>query len=264
MAYVPSGKVKLGVDALHAQPNRIFTSEDLAKVMSVTRSAVPAYMDSAVRHGLVYRNTKHGALQYAGSPFSDAVAPAPVASAQVVGYVPASMQAPRPGSEQPRRSLATLPPTSSSAPAPAKPQPPAERKCLCPGCSRSICWEKGCMASDVARLIEFSSAPGPTPAPTPSPTPAPIPMPTPAPTIASDVPRFGVRTANVSTEPSTIRPRDSGQRQAEEAAQEFDAWFSVRTGKMRLVGVEIDAEGGVVLTKEQLETLRETAWGKQA
>ena len=50
---------------------------------------------------------------------------------------------------------------------------------------------------------------------------------------------------------------------ARPAVQEFDAWYSVRTGKMRLVGVEIDS-GGVLITREQLDVLREAAWGKKA
>lgn len=53
-------------------------------------------------------------------------------------------------------------------------------------------------------------------------------------------------------EPSTIRPR---VRVSADEPQEFDAWYSVRTGSMRLVGVKVEPDGSVLITPEQLAIL---------
>lgn len=254
-----SAKTKLAIAACQAEPTRIFTQEELAKVMGLPRSQVPLYMKAAVERGLIHRNPLPGVLQFAGTPFATSAGTEARASAAAPAWAPKPMTAPRPGSEQPRRSLASMPPAPTAAPVPT---PAPERK-LCPNCSRSICQQKGCIAAQTSALIipAATPAPSPAPAPTPAPTSAPTPAPTPMPATATpEIPRFGAHTAPASTEPSTIRPR---VRVSADEPQEFDAWYSVRTGSMRLVGVKVEPDGSVLITPEQLAIL-EKAWEQRA
>lgn len=223
MDYEPTGKAKLAIEAMLAAPNRIFTSEDLAKLMAVTRSAVPAYMEPAVRHGLVFRNTAHGALQFAGSRFSeqptlivppgavkvDAPAPAP--------WAPKPMIATRPGSEQPRKTLA------APAPAPA------------------------------LEIPTFLPATTPAPAVWTAP-PCPI-------EITEPVCRPAPSTAECREIPiEEIDQHDIGADEEAEAA-EPDAFVSCRTGEIVLIGLEPDEEGRVVIPADLVSLIkRQIAW----
>lgn len=249
--YTPSPKTQLAIDVCTASPNRIFTQEDMAKVMGVAKSNVPNYLDVAVRRGLIYRNPLPGVVQYAGSPFA-ALSPKPQASATVNGFTPAPMTAVRPGSEQPR--------VASS-------RPPS----LCTGCSKAECWDRGCQnkvtptpaptapptptrapAPIATAAPTPRPTPAPTPVPTPAPTPVPTPMPTPAPTSApAEIPRFGAETAPVSTAPSTQHPR---VRLDSDSTPEFDLRISLRTGDAEL---DVPGYGTVRLTAAQREQLAE-------
>lgn len=176
--YIPRGKMIGLVAALQAEPNRIFTAQDVAKLLDCAAfpSTIAHQTAIATQHGVVFKVNIRGDWLYAGSeitdemlvasgrpprsnvgvsistsPFtafereklvSDPRAPGPS------GFVPPPMRPPRPGSEIPRflsTPVTTLPP----APAP-------------------------------------TTTPAPTPRPTPRPTPAPTPAPTPQPLIEQE------------------------------------------------------------------------------
>lgn len=106
MAYEPRGKVKVLVDAMRADPERVWTSPEAAKVMEVHQGALSAHLDTAVRNACIYRRLEAGRCQYALKPFD---APPPL-SVPAATWTPPRMVAPRPGSDQP---------AAPSAPAPA-------------------------------------------------------------------------------------------------------------------------------------------------
>lgn len=86
MSYEPRGKVKNVLEAMRAEPERIWTSVDVAKVLEVNSASVSAHLDTSIRHGLIYRQIVAGRVQYNTRPFAPA-------------YVPPQMTAPREGSD---------------------------------------------------------------------------------------------------------------------------------------------------------------------
>lgn len=294
MTYEPSVKTRHAIDACKAEPHRIFTQEDLAKVMGLPRSQVPIYLDAAVKHQLIFRNPLPGVIQYAGVPFKTDSAPAAKGSSAAPAWAPPQMKAPRPGSEVPLPSTrAPLPPAPTAAPA-------GERKKLCPGCTRSICWDKGCVADKVSEQIaaappkptaaptadpfvrcggcqrtscsaengcafaqglKAACAPAPTPAqapvatPAPPPAPTPTPAPLPAPT-PMPTPAPDVPRFSAKTANVSTAPSTISPRAqpADDSDDEFDLQISLRTGAAVLT---VPGQGTVVLTSGQREQLAE-------
>lgn len=147
MAYEPRGKVKVLTAAMAADPQRIWSSPEVAEVMEVHQGALTAHLDSAIRHGAMYRRLVNGRCQYSLRPFP---AEAPPPALDIPRFVPPQMRAPREGSDVrlPQRAPGTPPaPTGTYSPGPVA------------------------AAAPVAAPI----VPAPTPAPTAAPGPAPAP-----------------------------------------------------------------------------------------
>jgi len=210
MAYEPRGKVGQVVEAMRAEPARIWTSADVAQVMEVQQAAVTAHLDTAIKHQVIFRKLENGRCQYSVKPFP--VDDIRIPQVPTGGYVPPQMIATRPGSEVPRK---TLPPPADAV-------------------------QNG--AQNIPEIIP--AAPAPAPAPT-------------AATVAC-----GARPGDGMVGfPPAAAPAEPKPEEADEEPAEFDCWLSMRTGQMILVGVEVDEDGRVVLTPEQVGIIRaKTAW----
>lgn len=112
MSYEPQPDSKAGqlLEAMRAAADKpVWTQEEAAKAMGVPRSMVPNYTAACLNHKLLFRRMEQGGMSFSLQPFpaeleiprfSDrAPAPSPLASRTVVGFVPAPMNAPRPGSD---------------------------------------------------------------------------------------------------------------------------------------------------------------------
>lgn len=143
MDYEPKGRAKLGVDAMDADPDpgRIWSSEELSKIMGVPQSGVPANLLSALNNRRVYRRLNgSGKLEWRRIPFdapaevdvprfSEQTVAAPDDRYETPTWVP-KMTAPRPGSDVPAPSRGPgAPPAPNGvaaiAPLPLPPEPPA-------------------------------------------------------------------------------------------------------------------------------------------
>lgn len=115
MSYEPRGKVRPLLDAMRASDRPVWTSLELAQVLECTPAAVPAYVDRAIQHGLLYRRLESGRTQYSLKPFPPAATAATDAlrESTATGWRPPQMACTRPGAEQPR--------APSPAPTPAAP-----------------------------------------------------------------------------------------------------------------------------------------------
>jgi hypothetical protein len=259
VAYEPTGQAKVFIDAVRREPARIWTPEEAAILLGCTQSRVGAWLDYAMRQKAVFRGKKGGKVVYSGQPFPpEAAYPAPAQrNTQAAGedirvpkftdFVPPSMTAPRPGSEV------------SRAPAPKPPelcrgcskavcwekgcQNGQKTRATCAGCTRPICQEKGCVAGTAQSLIV--ATPRPTPAPTPAPTAATAP-PKPAPAAAdASIPEAA------GADPQPEGEEDDGP----------DAFISCRTGQIVLVGLEPDEEGRVTIPADLVNLIkRHIAW----
>lgn len=125
MSYEPRGKVKLLADAMAADPQRIWTSPEVANVMQVHQGALTAHLDTAVRNGAIFRKLVNGRCQYSPKPFpADA---ADIVVPTFTGFVPPKMTAPRAGSDVPHVNppREPVPPAATAAPVPAPAPMPA-------------------------------------------------------------------------------------------------------------------------------------------
>lgn len=94
MSYEPRGKVKALIEAMGSDPRRVWTSDEVAKVLGVAsfRSTLLAHTDSASRNGALFRRMPaSGELQFRLIPF-DATA----ANTTATGWVPPQMACTRP------------------------------------------------------------------------------------------------------------------------------------------------------------------------
>jgi hypothetical protein len=295
MAYEPGGKTKIGVDAILGAPNRIWLAADLAPLMDVARSAVPAYLDRPIRHGLIFRSVETGAPRYAGTAFAPAPSrnaihvptfgkDAAAAAADSVGAESKHARQPGPSGFVPPKM--TAPRVGSDIPAPSRaPGPPPTGQKLCAGCTRDICREKGCWSQRANQLIEprapaaASPAPAPTVAPTPAPTAAPTPAPTPpavtpAPTeapqtitVVNNTPGVikveerwvdGELVLLVRTPETPAAPAEQAAAEAGAAEPEpFDVLFSIMTGEVVFQGIEPNEDGSFSLSAERQELVRD-------
>lgn len=126
-------------------------------------------------------------------------------------------------------------PVPMTPPRPA-PSPPllVGGRLLCDGCTRSICFDKGCMDG---RLSQVTAEPAPTPAPTPEPAPA---------------------LADASTTEEVGAEVD--ELETEEAAADFNAcvWAD---GEVTIYGAQENVDGSVTLSVDQAKVLRKLiAW----
>lgn len=233
MNYEPTGKVKLLIDAMRADP-RIWTSPEAAKVMGVSPAALGAYLDRALREQVIYRRLASNRLQYCLSPFpADAPAPgAPPAAppAAAPAYRPPQMRAPRPGTELPRTGQVSFADgvAVSAVPLPAAASAPA------------------------------AAAPASAPPPAPEPEAA-LPVP-PAPPAAADT-QAPCEPQAPAAEPEAQDDLASDVPGGEGDAFQPDAFISCRTGEIVLVGIEPDEEGRVTIPADLVELLRrQLAW----
>jgi hypothetical protein len=118
MSYEPRGKLKILVDAMRAEPERVWTSPEVAKLMDVQQGALTAHLDSAIRNGAIFRRMAANRCQYSARPFEAPAAPAVVEPPKPPAFVPPQMTAPRAGSDVPAPSRAPGPPRPP-APTPA-------------------------------------------------------------------------------------------------------------------------------------------------
>lgn len=77
MEYEPRGKVAILADAMRADPGRIWSTPEVAKVMDVRQTAVGTHLDTAIRHGALHRRLENGRCQYALRPFLPPPPPEP-------------------------------------------------------------------------------------------------------------------------------------------------------------------------------------------
>lgn len=77
MAYEPRGKVAILAEAMRGGPGRIWSTKEVARLMDVKESAVGSHLDTAIRHGAIFRKLENGRCQYALRPFLPAPPPAP-------------------------------------------------------------------------------------------------------------------------------------------------------------------------------------------
>lgn len=75
MTYNPRGVLLLLLDAVKAEPEREFTSEEAAQIMGCPRRAVWAYTAYAVRAGLLFKRVERKVLLLRGTPFPGAQPP---------------------------------------------------------------------------------------------------------------------------------------------------------------------------------------------
>jgi cell division septation protein DedD len=242
--YQPQANTKIGklLAAMRAQEKErpVWTPEDAAKVMGVTRSTVPPYLVSALSHRLLFRRTGQGSYELSLKPFDG-----PQEKVPFERFTPPPMSVPRAGSDV---KLGGKPPPN-----------------LCTGCSKNECWDNGCQAA--AANEKVVAAPAPAPAPTPAPTqspapapaparlrpPAPAPAPTPAPTPAPE-PQAPARAALAAVEALIALEEEDG-------AEEPDAYVSCRTGEIVLVGLQPDEQGRITIPVDLVTLIkRQIVW----
>lgn len=94
MSYEPRGKVKTLLDAMGADPRRVWSSDEVAKVLGVAsfRSTLMTHTDSACRHGLLHRRLSTAGLEFRLIPFEAAAG-----QSTATGWKPPQMACTRPG-----------------------------------------------------------------------------------------------------------------------------------------------------------------------
>jgi hypothetical protein len=243
----PGTKLDALVTAMRssASDHPIWTQDEAADVMGVPRSQVPAYLVSALSHGLLHRRTAQAGLELSLQPF------APPAQPRYERYTPAPAQVPRAGSDV---RLESKPPK------------------LCTGCSKSACWDDGCQekraqaeatAQEQQALHDATptpeparAAPAPTPAPPPTPAPTPAPLPKPRPTPAPTPTPAPAPTAAPAPAPAA-----DPEPEPEPEEGEPDALYSCRTGCIVLIGLKPDAHGCITIPAPLVAQIRRaTAW----
>lgn len=243
MSYDPSGKVKPFVDAVRVQPSRIWTPEEIAKLMDVEQGRVGAWLSYPMQAGVVFRGKQRGQVVYSGQPFPpEAAYPTPAernkVSAQLgdirvpkfgEAWTPKPMVAPRPGSETPRVASTPKPAPLAAAPAPL------------PHDAQMVGREEDAVA-DAAAVA--------SPAPTPEPTRAPTPAPTQEPAAQEREDEDDLAESDALAEEFTP-----------EEDVEPDAYISCRTGEIVLVGIEPDEEGRITIPPDLVQAIkRQIAW----
>lgn len=73
--YTPRGKIVPFIEAVKADPDRVWTIADIAKVMELHSRKVGGSLVYAERNGVVFRAKRDGRLVYSGKPFPDGEAP---------------------------------------------------------------------------------------------------------------------------------------------------------------------------------------------
>lgn len=107
MSYEPRGKVAKLMEEMRQQPDRIWTSQELAAAMDLHPKAITSYTDAAIRNGALYRKLENGRCQYSLKPFPAA----PLADGVNVSaptWRPPTMTPPR-GTSAPIPSLTAAP-----------------------------------------------------------------------------------------------------------------------------------------------------------
>lgn len=256
--YEPKGKTLVLFDAMRAAPGQpIWTQDDCALVMGLPRSMVPPYLKTALEKGAMYRRLNdRNQPEFSLKPFP-VVAPAEDPRVPKFGepWTPPKMTAPRPGSDVPVPSRAPgVPPAAVGAPA-------AEPEKMCAGCTRPICWDKGCVAGRVVGVIvpavpipASASSPTPSPAPTPAPTAMPTLASTPSPAAEPEIPRFLSEARREAPATGSEVRRDWDRPGYDSDPTHFDLEISLRTGGAKLT---VPGHGTVHLTCEQREQLAE-------
>jgi hypothetical protein len=294
VGYEPQGKTKPFIEAARAEPQRIWTPTEIAKMCDIQQASAGSWMTYPMRAGVIHRGRRNGETVYSATEFppeaaypavarrftgsgvtvptfgetaaaaaadASGAAPKHARSPGPNGYVPPPMTAVRPGSEV------------SRAPAPKPPQlcagcskaacwekgcqNPQKSRATCAGCTRTICQEKGCVAESAQSLI-VATPPRPTPAPSsapaPRPTPAPTPAPTPVPTAAP------TPVADLHRFVAALSLDEAMEAETEEDDQP-DAFISCRTGQIVLVGLQPDASGRITVPADLVAQIkRQLAW----
>lgn len=71
--YEPKGKILRFLEAVKAEPQRVFTSAEVAHIMRTTIKAVSTATECAIREHMVFRAKRTGyrGLVFSGTPFAD-------------------------------------------------------------------------------------------------------------------------------------------------------------------------------------------------
>ncbi len=294
MAWTPREGTSIAVLLAAMEADRashpVWSQTEAAKAMNVQRSMVPTYVAAACNAERLFRRTlvNGDGIELSLTRFPSLVPGSTPAAAPAAGdprapgpggFIPAPMTAPRPGSD------ARLPKTAPGTP----PAPIATRKPLCAGCTRSICWEKGCVAGKVADLIIPTFADGAAAsleeqAPAPHQLLRVVGNATPTAMVSEKRTARGERVLVVSEVPATGRapeitivpelrepgplpaaeasiPEEGAGEEAEEETVEPDAFYSCRTGEIVLVGLEMDEDGRVTIPADLVLNIRRAvAW----
>jgi hypothetical protein len=123
MAYEPRGKVGNLVQAMRAEPGRIWNSSEVATLLETAASSIPAFLDTALRHNMIFRKLENGRTQYSLTPFAPVVPPPQHARVVDPTWRPPQMVPPR-GTPAPM--VAQAAPAPTPAPLPAAPSAPPE------------------------------------------------------------------------------------------------------------------------------------------
>lgn len=239
MAYEPRGKIKVLLDAMGAQPARIWTADEVAKVMGVQpyASTLVSYTHAAINAGMLFRRVMSGATQYRRIPFESA--PETSLSARQgtnTGWKPPQMTCVRPGAEQPHaRGGSTVTP-AAAAPAGQPEVGRSAAKAQVVQEQRESAGDAGAPApagAETKPAVRETEAAGPE-------------------TAGDDLPQHSGLTIELDAEP-----------QADPV--EPDAFISCRTGSITIVGIDPDEEGRVEIPPELVQRIkRYIAWGPTA
>lgn len=128
MPYEPTPKVKAVIDAMRAEPQKIWTSAEVAPILEVLRAQVPSYLETAVRNRVLFRKiNRSGKLEFSAQPFPvDPPATSELTVPTLSTWKPPRMEAPRAGSDErlPTRAPGSPPAPSAAAPSAGAPVPP--------------------------------------------------------------------------------------------------------------------------------------------
>ena len=131
MTYEPRGKVAALLQAMQADPAREWNSTAAAAVMQCSPGAVPAFIETALKRGLLYRTTNNGRTLLSRTPFTPQSGVRAPLQTTATGWRPPRMDPPRGTSAPlPSRVTATVPAAGSvlaikAAPGPQAVQQPA-------------------------------------------------------------------------------------------------------------------------------------------
>jgi hypothetical protein len=94
MSYEPRGKVKTLLDAMRADPTRVWTAPEVAKVLECPQNAVLAHLLRALENRVIYKELLKGRNIFSLQPFGT-VAPPPGAPTVDPNWRPPQMVPPR-------------------------------------------------------------------------------------------------------------------------------------------------------------------------